>query len=776
MTTVTPAVTAFNAGLLGPELDGRIDLDFYDKGCKELENNLITAQGEAIERGGTRHIAATADSVKRATLIPFRVSVIAPYMLELGDKIMRFYRDKAQIISGPPVQIATPWSDTQAQALRWTQSADVIYLFHPKVSTRKLSRNSDISWTLAEVDWQEGPYFADNITATTLNPSAVTGTITITASAVTGINDDQGFLSTDIGRLVGITHAAVNGVARITNVQTTVLVDAVVQVDFGAATAQAAWRLGLWSGTTDYPCCGAFFQQRLMVGSNPKGSFPRLDGSTVGDFELFRPGSGADNPISYVFGGKDVPIITDVVPLNQLVVLTRSVPFIFRSQGIDQPLTPTNAKAVPVPGGGGSADVQPIEAQGNGLFLNLHGRKLRELNIPEVDKAQVSDLTERHPSIMRAGRRDTAGGVSRLAWQAEPNNILWGIRNDGALLGFTYNVKEKVIGWHPHRVGGSTVDGAETRTHAMVESHAVIPGVNSDELWLAVRRTVNGATARTVEILEEPLGNDDPREDAFYVDGGLTLDNTGLLIGGSGATLTPAAVTGTNITFTAGAAIFVAGDVGRLIKRLYTDGRDRDGFIVWRVAEAEITAFDTTSVVRCDIRADFPSTATIAAADWRLTVATVSGLGHREGETVQVWGDGAIQDTRVVAAGAITLETPAATVAVGLGFVGVLRPSRPDAGSRQGTAQGKKKRVDQVTFRFRRTIGGTFGPDDDVNDQFTSRVTDDEMDRGPGLFTGDKHAIFRGQWTRDGYVRVTQPDPAPMAISMLTTHYNPKEP
>jgi hypothetical protein len=74
---------------------------------------------------------------------------------------------------------------------------------------------------------------------------------------------------------------------------------------------------------------------------------------------------------------------------------------------------------------------------------------------------------------------------------------------------------------------------------------------------------------------------------------------------------TPAATTGTDINFTAGAAIFVAGDVGKFIRK------GSDGY-------AEITGFTSSTVVVTTILTDFDSTDAIAAGEWTLEEATWS--------------------------------------------------------------------------------------------------------------------------------------------------------
>lgn len=53
--------------------------------------------------------------------------------------------------------ISTPYQEDDLQRIKFTQSADVMYLTHPSYTRRKLSRTGHTSWTLAEVT--EGPGF-----------------------------------------------------------------------------------------------------------------------------------------------------------------------------------------------------------------------------------------------------------------------------------------------------------------------------------------------------------------------------------------------------------------------------------------------------------------------------------------------------------------------------------------------------------------------------------------------------------------------------------------
>lgn len=57
-----------------------------------------------------------------------------------------------------PVEITTPYTASSNLTLDYTQSADVLYLFHTDFKPRKMTRTSDIDWTVTELDGIDGPY------------------------------------------------------------------------------------------------------------------------------------------------------------------------------------------------------------------------------------------------------------------------------------------------------------------------------------------------------------------------------------------------------------------------------------------------------------------------------------------------------------------------------------------------------------------------------------------------------------------------------------------
>lgn len=65
-----------------------------------------------------------------------------------------------------PIEVVTTYTEAQLSELRYAQSNDVLYLFHPEHPVRKLVRLDDDGdrndWLLADVDFQDGPYLSFN--------------------------------------------------------------------------------------------------------------------------------------------------------------------------------------------------------------------------------------------------------------------------------------------------------------------------------------------------------------------------------------------------------------------------------------------------------------------------------------------------------------------------------------------------------------------------------------------------------------------------------------
>ena len=91
-----------------------------------------------------------------------------------------------------PYEVVSPYTAAQVGQLEYAQSADVIYITHPDHPPYKLARVSALSWTMTAVTFAWPPFNDENVGTTTLTASALTGNITLTASASLFVAGDVG--------------------------------------------------------------------------------------------------------------------------------------------------------------------------------------------------------------------------------------------------------------------------------------------------------------------------------------------------------------------------------------------------------------------------------------------------------------------------------------------------------------------------------------------------------------------------------------------------------
>lgn len=178
-------LSSFKAGELSPRLSGRTDVEYFSSGCETLENMIIYPQGGATKRSGTLFLSSAANSAKPVRLVEFIYNEDQAYILEMGHEYMRFYWSGARIqtASGTAYQIATPYDGDDVFDLKFAQIVDTVYFTHPDYPPYILSRLDHDEWTLEDIDEYGGPFLDQNTTSTTIEPSARTGSITISGSA-----------------------------------------------------------------------------------------------------------------------------------------------------------------------------------------------------------------------------------------------------------------------------------------------------------------------------------------------------------------------------------------------------------------------------------------------------------------------------------------------------------------------------------------------------------------------------------------------------------------
>lgn len=233
MPTARKLQTNFSKGELSPKIEGRPDLSAFFEGARTIEGFQLMRQGGLTRCPGTRYVAEVKDSSRDTILLPFEFNVDTAYILEIGHLYLRMFKQKAPVLdAGLPVELVTPYTDAEIRSLHITQSADVLYLWHPDHPSHKLSRVSDTDWTLSIIQYDPPPTFAADTVLRNLIPpytfrlaySATTGTgikVRVGDESLDAVPDSPCFLAADVGRDVIIGA----GRARLTS-----MVDAYVMV------------------------------------------------------------------------------------------------------------------------------------------------------------------------------------------------------------------------------------------------------------------------------------------------------------------------------------------------------------------------------------------------------------------------------------------------------------------------------------------------------------------------------------------------------------------
>lgn len=167
---------SFTSGLLGAKLKGRIDLAQHKTGCKLLTNMVVMPQGGVTRRPGFKYIATQKTASETVRLIPFKFSDTVAYIIELGAGYFRFYKSGAQILSGGTAyEVSNSYTQAQLFEITYTQSADVLYLFHPSHHPKRLSRFADAQWSFSDIPFEDGPYLDQNTTDITIDHGTMSG-------------------------------------------------------------------------------------------------------------------------------------------------------------------------------------------------------------------------------------------------------------------------------------------------------------------------------------------------------------------------------------------------------------------------------------------------------------------------------------------------------------------------------------------------------------------------------------------------------------------------
>jgi hypothetical protein len=158
--------SSFAGGELSPSMYGRTDITKYDSGAAVLRNFFVLRYGGAANRPGFKFIAQTYNN-KKAVLIPFMYSTDQNYIVEITAGRCQFYTNGGIVVNedGIPYSIENFFTDKDledAAKIKYTQSADVLFIVHPAHAPMTLTRYGSLDWRFEAMDITGGPFDASN--------------------------------------------------------------------------------------------------------------------------------------------------------------------------------------------------------------------------------------------------------------------------------------------------------------------------------------------------------------------------------------------------------------------------------------------------------------------------------------------------------------------------------------------------------------------------------------------------------------------------------------
>ncbi len=483
----------------------------------------------------------------------------------------------------------SPWTNEQLFDIQFVQVADTMWLVHPEVPPQKLVRFADDDWSLDPIDYSLGPFLEYNATAIELNTSATTGTgITLTASADLFIADDIGRTvelkqlrtdttttatsaayspwikvkgswdfstrgtwtgTTQIWRREGnsgdgaifrsfnasadnnyntdgeeeddniqmrvfgvsgvtatltVSDTSVYGVAEITAFTDAQNVTADILVELDSTEPTSNWAFNAFSEASGYPTAIGLWNERMCIGgtlAQPNTVFL----SKIDQWENYQTTNNDLDALSYKLNTSES--IQWLQEQGSLVIGTSGEEYSLDKAEADKPFGGSNVKAKSE-GAEGSRGMQALGVSDILIYVTRDGKRVKTIGYNfEKDKLKSDSLNA------LAGTEITDSRIRQLVYKQNPYSELYFTLNDGCVAIMTFDQDQNIFGW------------SKFDTTGLYKSATVVKGVDTDIVYFAVQRNINGIDTMHVEKMADR--DFKSQDDWFFVDSGITTQYEG---------------------------------------------------------------------------------------------------------------------------------------------------------------------------------------------------------------------------------------------------------
>lgn len=477
----------FSSGELSPHIWMRTDLAQFRNGAKEVLNMLPIVEGGIKKRGGTKLISTQADAVR---VLPFNVSHSNNFIVVFKPKQISILSSDGTLIRS----FVTNYTADQVNQINYCQSRYNLWLVHPDHPVSWVRCSEDFTnWSFDPFPYSVPPLEEVSTPFYPVTPSGQdTGTtITLTAAAASDwssaklytvgqrvrysnvyydcIADSMNNIpstsveywqkvttvaidcwkATDVGKFVFINSGIVqiNQYINTSQVKGEVFtkLNAVIQAIAGSWTLKE----NIFSASFGYPRTITYFQQRLVLGGTRK--YPNYIWlSRAGDESNYLTTTSDGDSFTVAASSEQLSNVLHLSQSRGIAVFCGGSELAINAQDA---LTPSNANILEHTAYGISETIKPIKVGSELLFVQRGAERVRTL----VYDYSQDGLVSNELSVLASHIGEEGKGFKDMAYQQEPDSVIWFVLNDGTLATLTLDREQSVISWARHNIGGQVI-------------------------------------------------------------------------------------------------------------------------------------------------------------------------------------------------------------------------------------------------------------------------------------------------------------------------------
>lgn len=435
-----------------------------------------TDLGTAKVNLGEFHVYEELSTLSVSRILPFEFSPTQSYILVLTDSNAAVYKDGVF-----QTDLAIPFRFNELAELKWTQSLDTAILVQEDNPPLLIQRNgADDNWISENISFDYIPKYdfvpVSTAPAGSITPSAKEGSITITG---VGTN----FTSADVGQYID----GNGGRARIVARTSTTVITAVTEIPFYNTNSipNAEWTIesgfeDVWSPARGYPRTATFHEGRLYFGGS-KSRPQTIWGSRVGQFYNFDRGTLLDDEaLDITLDTDQMSAITNIISQRTLQVFTVNGEFIIPVGSDESPITPATAAFKRISNNGSEPDIKVALLDGGAFYIQRGGTKLLEFRYADETQAFQNAIISLLSGHLIKTPIDMA--VRKSISTSDASYIIM-VNSDGTATVGCVLLTEDIIALTP------------TITEGKFKS----VGVDVEDIYVTVERTIDGSTTRYLE-------------------------------------------------------------------------------------------------------------------------------------------------------------------------------------------------------------------------------------------------------------------------------------